>query len=71
MSDVIAARRKEIECCESIVASSLSRSSAHNDFQDFLEKLRRELDDWTWPTRLADNPRLAWARLWKGRYMIR
>jgi len=51
--------RREIEDCD--------RATQDSDGQGNLrESLRRELDDWTWPCRLIDNPKLAWDGLSDG-----
>ena len=74
VSDAIAAQRRKIERCQraldarsssaaAAAAAADAETSNNKGLQDVLETLRWELDDWTWPSRLADNPRLAWDRL--------
>ena len=58
VTEAIAAKRREIEVCEHSLASE-----PNDDLQVSLETLRQELEDWTWPSSLVENPRHAWNRL--------
>ena len=69
VSAAISSKRREIEDGEERHQDSTATGAEtkNNDRKDSLETLRRELDDWTWPARLVDNPKLAWDRLSKHR----
>lgn len=74
VSAAISAKRREIEdrdeerCRCSAPGSESVEALNEDDHAISLQTLYRELDDWTWPARLADEPVLAWNYLMNRGY---
>lgn len=61
VSQAVAAKHQEIEDCQrSLQQVAATRLREHCEQRKRLVSLQNELDDWTWPVRLAADPRRAW-----------